>query len=75
MGVYKKTSLTWNGRPVWQHTGETFVFNQLVNRDNHPDRFLFYNADWSRWVINDEVSNDEAYIRCEDAGLINIPPT
>merc|ERR1712076_334413 len=46
-GVYKKTTRTWSGRPVWRHTG----------RD---DRFLFYNGDWERWVISKAVSNDRA---------------
>jgi len=62
LGVYKKTSRTWDGRPVWRHTGRS-------------DRFLFYNGDWSRWVINDEDSNDGAYIQSKNTGLIYPPPT
>merc|ERR1711953_331342 len=62
MGVYKRTSKTWSGRPVWKHTG----------RD---DRFLFYHGAWFRWVIDDNVDNGPVYIQSKKKGQINIPPT
>jgi len=62
MGVYKKTTQTWSGRPVWRHTG----------RD---DRFLFYDGDATRWVIHNEVTNGRAHIQSKNSALIDIPQT
>jgi len=57
MGVYTKTSLTNSGRPVWQSN----------------DRYLFYNGDWSKWVIYEKVSNDLAYIISQKRDLVQVP--
>jgi len=67
MGVYKKTTQTWEGRPVWRHTGK-------------DDRFFFYNGNgWVRkWVISNEVSNIAEYwmsSKIEFRKQINIPLT
>lgn len=50
MGNYRKTSRTWqDGTPVYQSTVTS-------------DRFLFYNGDQDKWVINSEVMNSRTLV-------------
>jgi len=66
LGVYTKTAGTWDGRHVWGHTR---------NSESEFKNFLFYNGDWSKWVINNRVSNGGAWMVNKNEGLITIPQT
>ena len=77
LGVYKRTSQTWAGRPVWQSTvrDDRFLFyhGSIMFLNNLLNVIWTFIGGWLRWVIDDDISNDGAYIQSKNTGLINIP--
>ena len=71
LGIYKKTNLSQQGRPVWRSTVR-------------EDRYLLYNGKqrtensdthW-KWIVSssqDQVGETEVYLRSVKAGLTYIP--
>ena len=53
----------------------TMVANQIIFLNNFIKKIRIFLGGWSRWVIDDDVSNGKVYIQSKNKGLINIPET